>query len=77
MWKFLKLIFAKDTSTNQVKCPFCSYQDTAKEFISWERNGVQGLRGKLPNGDMVVACPQCLVELRYDVLSGKVVVFKL
>jgi hypothetical protein len=38
---------------------------------------MSGFRGKLPNGDMVVACPECLVELKYDALSGKIMVFKL
>jgi hypothetical protein len=77
VWNILKVLMGKHPSDSLVRCPFCAHQDTVRNFVYWERNGVKGFRGKLPNGDMVVACPECLVELKYDALSGRVVVFKL
>jgi len=77
MWNIFTILMGKGSRDSYVKCPFCSYRATLREFVYWSRNGVSGFRGKLPNGDMVVACPECLVELKYDVLSGQIVVYKL
>jgi DNA-directed RNA polymerase subunit RPC12/RpoP len=77
VWNILRLLLGKDPKDSYVKCPFCSHRAPLKEFVYWERNGVSGFRGKMANGDMVVACPECLVELKYDALSGSIVVYKL
>jgi hypothetical protein len=77
MWKIFKPFFEENPDEKDVKCPFCTHQAKLKDFAYWSRNGVNGFRGKLPNGDMVIACPACLIELKYDVLEEKIVVYKL
>ena len=77
MWNFLKRILGRKPEDNVVKCPFCSRRGPLKEFMNWTKNGVSGFRGRLQNGEMVVACPECMVELKYDPSSRVMVIFKL
>ena len=56
----------------QVSCVTCGYQATVKEYLSWRKNGKRGNRGKLPSGHIVIACPECDTEMRWDSLLGTV-----
>ena len=53
-------------------CVTCGYRDSFKGFSQWKRNGARGLRGKLPSGHIVIACPKCGTEMIWDSLSGRV-----
>jgi len=56
----------------RVICPTCGFNGTVKEYLSWKKNGKQGNRGKLPSGHIVIACPECDTEIRWDSLTGNV-----
>lgn len=72
MVNILKWIFGgKSPSEGKINCPKCNYSDTLRAFASWEKDGKRGLRGKLATGHLVVACPECATEVKYDPLSGK------
>jgi len=71
MLNFLRFLFGKNPNESQVKCSACGHSDTFRKFGTWEEGGERGLRGKLPSGHIVVACPKCKKELKYDSLSGK------
>ena len=73
MINIIKWIFGgKSPTDGKINCPECDYSDTLRAFASWEKDGKRGLRGKLPTGHLVVACPGCGTEVKYDPLSGKV-----
>ena len=66
----LRLLTGRRPADSPMTCPACGFSDTLRGFAAWEEDGERGLRGKLPSGHIVVACPKCRRELRYDSLSG-------
>lgn len=52
------------------ECPNCQYQDTARGFMKWEKNGERGLLGKTREGFIMLLCPQCKQEIKYDTLGN-------
>ena len=52
------------------ECPNCQYQDTARSFMEWEKNGDRGLLGKTRGGFIMLLCPQCKQEIKYDTLGN-------
>lgn len=55
---------------NVKECPYCQHQDTAKGFAEWEKNGQRGLLGKTPEGFIMLLCPQCNQEIKWDTLGN-------
>ena len=60
-----------DTEKIQQKCPHCEYETSVKEFATWEKNGKRGLLGKTPEGFLMILCPNCNQEIKYDTLDNK------
>jgi hypothetical protein len=56
----------------KVSCVGCGYEATFNDYLLWKRNGKRGNRGKLPSGHIVIACPECDTEMRWDSLLGRV-----
>ncbi len=71
MWAWLRSIFGQRPADVTAVCPHCNRTDTLRGFASWEMGGVRGLRGKLASGHIVIACPACGGEFKYDSLSGE------
>ena len=71
MLNVLRALFGKSPADAKVACPYCSYSTTFREFATWEQDGERGLRGKIPSGQLIVACLKCKKESKYDSLSGK------
>lgn len=72
MWPWSKMLFGSSSPADgAIKCPSCGRADTLRGFATWEKDGQRGLRGKLPTGHIVVACPDCRKEFKWDSLSGK------
>jgi len=55
---------------NTKECPHCQYQDTAEGFAKWEKDGQRGLLGKTPEGFIILLCPQCNQEIKWDTLGN-------
>ena len=52
------------------ECPFCHHQDTAKGFAEWERDGSRGLLGKTAECFIMLLCPECNQEIKWDTLGN-------
>ena len=53
------------------KCPYCNFESSLKQFVSWEKNGKRGYLGKDTEKFIMLLCPECENHIRYDPLSGK------
>ena len=48
------------------ECPFCHYKDTARGSADWEENGQRGLLGKTEGEYIMLLCPECRREIKWD-----------
>ena len=53
------------------RCPHCDHKDNVKGFTTWEKDGKRGLLGKTPDGFIMILCPNCNGEIKYDTLGNK------
>lgn len=74
MFNLIRMLFGKRPTDAKVTCPNCGYIDTFRQFATWEEGQERGLRGKLPTGHIVVGCHKCRKELKYDSLSGSLII---
>ena len=74
MRHFVSWLFGKQPADAKVRCPNCGHLGTMRDFGTWEKDGEKGLRGKLPTGHIVVACPACRKELKYDSIWNKLTI---
>jgi hypothetical protein len=51
------------------KCPFCQYQNSVEEFLKWKQDDQRGLRGKQAESFILLLCPQCNKEIKWDTLA--------
>ena len=50
-------------------CPFCQYQDSVEGFLKWKQDDQRGLRGKQAESFILLLCPQCNREIKWDTLG--------
>ncbi len=52
------------------QCPHCQHEESLRKFVTWEKDGKRGLLGKTPEGFIMLLCPNCNQEIKYDTLGN-------
>lgn len=52
------------------QCPHCKKEESLKKYMTWEENGKRGLLGKTAEGFIMLLCPNCNQEIKYDTLGN-------
>ncbi len=60
-------MFNKESKKN---CPYCDYEDSVKNFMTWENDNERGALGKTPDGFIMILCPKCKNHIKYDTLGN-------
>ena len=52
-----------------IECPFCQHKDSIENFLTLEQDGQRGLEGKTAERFIMLLCPQCKQEIKWDTLE--------
>lgn len=58
-----------DRHMSMKQCPHCKHEDSVEHFGTWEKDGKRGFLGKTPEGFIMLLCPNCDQEIKYDTLG--------